>query len=483
MEKGRSASKYEEMTTRPVGLLILKNSGPTIMMMLISSMYNAADTFFVGKLGASATGAVGVAFPLMAIIQAVGFLFGQGAGNFVSRALGARKLDSAEEMAVTGFVSAFVFSAILGIFGIFNLDWLARILGSTGTILENAKSYLFYIMLGAPFLCSSLLLNNLLRYQGNAFYGMIGTVTGAILNICLDPIFIFVFKMGVSGAALATMLSQTVSFFILFFWCRRMEVKLRLRKFTATVANYTMIVKGGMPSLLRQSLTSIAGIVINRAAFPYGDAALASISIVNRIIMLAYSIMLGFGQGFQPVCGFNYGAKLYKRVKDGFWFCIRLSATALFALGILGFIFAPSIISAFLKGDNTVLDIGVFMLRLQCVTLPLNSWVVINNMMNQSMGRALSASIVSSSKQGIFQIPLVLILTPFLGILALQIAYPLADILSALLTTPFHIAAMRSMNEKAESDGALKSAEISQPEAKETEGEIPDSVDINPNEV
>ena len=309
------------MTQTPIPKLICQLAVPTIISMLVTSFYNMADTFFVGKINTSATAAVGVVFPLMAIIQAFGFFCGHGSGNYISRQLGAQNFEDASRMSATGFVTAFVLGlCILGV-GFAFTDPLLYIMGSTETILPYARDYMRIILLGAPYMTASLVLNNQLRFQGSAFYSMIGITFGAVLNVGLDPLFIFVFDMGVAGAAWATILSQFVSFCLLIAGTfRGGNLKLNLRNFSPSLKYYKNIVKGGTPSLCRQGLGSFATICLNLMAGPYGDAAIAAMSIVTRITQFANSIVIGFGQGFQPVCGFNYGAKLYARVREGFWF-------------------------------------------------------------------------------------------------------------------------------------------------------------------
>jgi putative MATE family efflux protein len=440
-----AAAKFEMMITAPIEKLVVKMAMPTIIIMMVSALYNAADTYFVSSLGTSAVAAVGISFSLMAIIQAVGFFFGHGTGNYISRALGAQKMEDAEKMATTGFFTAFVIGIIITILGTCFLMPLAHILGSTDTILPYSQDYLRFNLLGAPFMISSLMLNNLLRYQGNAFFGMIGMVSGAVLNIALDPLLIFGFSLGVKGASIATMVSQTLSCIILFaFGCtRKGNVRIRLSHFSPSVFHYKEMFRGGTPSLLRQGLQSLATVFLNHAAGGYGDAVIAAISIVNRVFLLAGSAIIGFGQGFQPICGFNYGAKRYDRVKKAFWFCIRLSTILLVVLAILCFIFAPSIIALFRKDDSQVISIGSLALRFQCLSFPLVGWILLVSFMLQTIGKAVPASILAFSRQGLFLIPLLFTMVPTLGILGIQLCIPIADFCTFLLTLPLGISALR----------------------------------------
>ncbi len=437
--------KYITMTEAPVKGLIVKLAIPTMISMLVTSFYNMADTFFVGKLGPSATGAVGVVFSVMAIIQAVGFFFGHGSGNYISRALGAHDVSGAESMAATGFFSALIGGTVIMIGGLLFLEPLALALGSSKTILPYAVDYLRWILIGAPYMTASLVLNNQLRFQGNAIYAMIGLVSGAVINIALDPLLIFTFDLGVSGAAIATIVSQLVSFVILFIGIFRSNaIDIRIRNFKPTVDRYKIIINGGSPSLFRQGLNSVATICLNVAARAYGDYAIAGMSIVTRIMQFANSCLIGFGQGFQPVCGFNYGAKKFDRVREGFWFCVKLSTAVLLVLAAACFAFAPAIVSLF-QDDPGVIEVGRIALRLQCITFPLAGWIVMSNMMSQTIGKAIPASFLAMARQGLFFIPAVLILPHFLGILGVELSQAVADAITIAVAIPLQLKIMREM--------------------------------------
>ena len=452
----RQEAKFKKMTETPVGLLICQLAVPCIVSMLITSFYNMADTYFVGMLNSnSATGAVGVVFSMMAIIQAVGFFFGQGSGNYISRQLGAHEIDEAGKMAATGFFFAIIAGAVICVCGLLFLEPLAYLLGSTDTILPYAKSYLRIILIGAPWMTSSIVLNNQLRFQGSAAYGMVGISVGAVLNIALDPVLIFFFDMGIAGAALATIISQFVSFSILLRQCTKGgNISIRLKNFVPSFHYLHLITQGGLPSLGRQGLASVATICLNQAAGPYGDAAIAAMGVVQRITMFGGSAMIGFGQGFQPVCGFNYGAKLYERVLQGFWFCVRVAFVFLLCVSTLGFIFAPQLIAIF-RNDPDVIAFGSVALRFQCVTYPLMSWMVMSNMMTQSMGLMVPATFLAVARQGLFFTPLVLILPQFFGFLGVQITQSVSDLLTFACAVPIQVSVIRSMKRKiAERDAA-----------------------------
>ena len=440
--------KFEMMTEAPIPGLIGRLAVPTIISMLITSFYNMADTFFVGKIGTSATAAVGVVFPVMAIIQALGFFCGHGSGNSISRHLGSKDVQSARELASTGFFLAFALGILLMVLGLIFLDPLSHLLGSTETIFPYTRDYLRFILLGAPYMTAQLVLNNQLRFQGNAFYAMIGITSGGVLNVILDPIFIFVFDLGISGAAIATILSQFVSFCLLLVGLRVSKcIPIHLRNVRLTALRLREIMGGGLPSLFRQGLGSIATTTLNIAANPYGDAAIAAMSVVSRIMMFANSALIGFGQGFQPVCGFNYGADKYDRVKEAFWFCVKVSTAVLLGLAVLGGVLSGHH-HCIVRTDPDVIQIGTTALRFQCVTFALNGWIIMNNMMMQTMGKTVPATILAASRQGLFFIPALLILPQFLGLTGIQCAQAVSDVFTFALTTLLNRKVMRSLNNR-----------------------------------
>jgi putative MATE family efflux protein len=427
--------KIHHMTTAPVEKLVISLGIPSVIIMMVSGIYNMADTYFVSSLGTSAVASVGVVFPLMAIIQALGFFFGQGSGNYISRELGAQHFDRASQMAATGFISALILAAALSITGNFFIEPLCKALGSTATILPYARSYMRFILIGMPWMIGSLVLNNQLRFQGSSFYAMIGMISGAILNILLDPLFIFVFHLGVMGASLATAISQLVGCCVLLVGCsRKGNIHIHPKYFSPSRGCYREIIRGGFPSLLRQGLASAGAVLINHMAGLYGDAAIAAISIVNRVVMFAGAAVMGFGQGFQPVCGFNYGAGRYDRVKKAFWFCVKLSTAMLVAVAAILAVFAPGIIAIFRKDDLDVIAIGTRYLRFHCISVPFIGFIITSNMLMQTTGKAFKASLLALARQGLFLIPFLLIFAPLLGLLGIQLSQPSSDIASFIFT-------------------------------------------------
>ena len=427
----KQQEKFIEMTEKPVDKLILKLAFPTIISMLITTFYNMVDSFFVGKINTSAVGAVGIVFSFMTVIQATGFFFGHGSGNYISFMLGKKENKKASEIAMVGFVFALLGGLLITVLGLLFLEPLAVFLGSTKTILPYTKDYLGVILIGAPYMTASLVLNNQLRFQGNAFYAMIGLTFGAVTNIFLDPLFMFVFRMGIKGAALATIISQLLSFGLLYYGTTKGgNIRLRLVNFKPSLHFGKEIIRGGLPSLMRQALTGISTICLNRYAGLYGDVAIAAISIVQRIIVFSSSAVIGFGQGFQPVCGFNYGAGCYKRVRQAFWFCVKISFVSLTIIGAIALIAAPNLIQLFRANDAKVIEIGTTTLRYCALTLPLTSWVVISNMMMQNLGKVVQASFLAAARQGLVLIPVLAIFTQYWGLQGLMLSQPVADLIT-----------------------------------------------------
>ena len=434
----RSAEQFRKMTETPIPKLILSLAAPTILSMLITSIYNLADTFFVGQISTSASGAVGIVSSLMAILQALGFMLGHGSGSIISRSLGSQNTDAATRFASTSFFTALVFGGIITVAGLLTLPDFMMLLGSTETILPHACAYARYILLAAPIMMSSLVMNNILRYEGKASFAMIGLVTGGLLNIALDPLFIFGLGMGTAGAGLATALSQTISFCILLSMFLRGKTvsQFRITAVTHSPAEFGTILMTGMPSFGRQGLNSIGGMLLNIAARSYGDAAVAGMSIVSRIFMFIISVAIGTGQGFQPVAGYQFGAENKKKLKQAFIFTLWSSIIAAAGIGLAGFLFAPMTMSFFLKEDMAA-QIGIFTFRSQCLILPLIPIGILSNMLFQGIGQQGKAAFLSACRQGIVFLPLIFLLSEWIGLAGVEIAQALSDGLTAIISIPF----------------------------------------------
>ena len=437
MEK-HNQSQYIKMTQTPVLPLITSLSVPTILSMLVTNIYNLADTAFVGQLGTAASGAVGIVFGYMAIIQAAGFMFGQGAGSIMARLLGARRVADAEKTASTAFFCSMISGGLIGLVSLVFLDPVVRVLGSTETIAPYARTYILFIIASAPLMTASFTMNNLLRYDGKASLGMIGLMTGAIMNMAGDPILIFGFRMGIAGAGLSTALSQAVSFCILLsmFLRGKTTVGISWKKADFLPGRIWDICATGFPSMIRQALNALTTIVLNTCAKPYGDVAIAAMSIVSRISFFVFSIALGIGQGYQPVSAFNFGARKYGRLRKAFRVTAILSESVMLAGVVLVLAFSGNLIGTF-RDDPEVIAIGTRALRLHMLGMLALPFGMTVEMTLQSTGSRLAASVLSSMRSGLFFIPLVLILSRLRGLAGIQEAQPLAYLLATLWSLVF----------------------------------------------
>ena len=442
----RSALQFRRMTETPIPQLVLSLAAPTILSMLITSIYNLADTFFVGQISTSASGAVGIVSSLMAILQALGFMLGHGSGSIISRSLGSQNTDAATRFASTSFFTALVFGGIITAAGLLTLPDFMMLLGSTETILPHACAYARYILLAAPIMMSSLVMNNILRYEGKASFAMIGLVTGGLLNIALDPLFIFGLGMGTAGAGLATALSQTISFCILLSMFLRGKTvsQFRLSAVTREARDFGRILLGGAPSFGRQGLNSIGGMLLNLAARSYGDAAVAGMSIVSRIFMFIISVAIGVGQGLQPVASFNYGARKYRRVRQAAIFTIEVAFCMLVVLVGLCWVNGDALIRLF-RDDPAVTAVALPAFHYQCLAMLLQPIIVVANMTFQSVGASGRATFLACCRQGVFFIPLILILPRTHGLFGVEICQPIADVLTFLVSLPFLLAFLQQL--------------------------------------
>ena len=442
----RSALQFRRMTETPIPQLVLSLAAPTILSMLITSIYNLADTFFVGQISTSASGAVGVVSSLMAIIQALGFMLGHGAGTIISRSLGSRDTTAATRFASTSFFTALVFGVVLAVAGLGTLPHFMMLLGSTETILPHACAYARPILIAAPLMISSLVMNNILRYEGKASFAMIGLVTGGVLNIALDPLFMFVFGLGTAGAGIATALSQSISFCILqsMFLRGKTVSQFRLSAVTREARDFGRILLGGAPSFGRQGLNSIGGMLLNLAARSYGDAAVAGMSIVSRIFMFIISVAIGVGQGLQPVASFNYGARKYRRVRQAAIFTIEAAFCMLVVLVGLCWVNGDALIRLF-RDDPAVTAVALPAFHYQCLAVLLHPIIVVANMTFQSVGASGRATFLACCRQGVFFIPLILILPRTHGLFGVEICQPIADVLTFLVSLPFLIAFLQQL--------------------------------------
>ena len=426
------------MLEEPVPRLVLTLAVPTIISMMVTSIYNMADTYFVSQINTSASGAVGIVFSIMAIIQAVGFTIGMGSGSVASRLLGQGLPDRAAVIASSAVVAAVVCGSLLTLAGLGTLEHFVWILGATETIYPYALQYATYILWGAPVMCLAFTLNNLLRWQGKANRSVIGLGIGGVLNILLDPIFIFGLDLGISGAAIATLLSQCVSASILasFFLRGQSEIRVSIRCVSTAPKIYLTIFKSGMPSFFRQGMASVSAMALNFNAGVYGDAAVAAMAIVTKVFNFLLSAVIGFGQGMQPVVGYNYGAKELGRVRQAVSFSLKFCTVILTVAAAVGAVFAPQIVQ-FFRNDPAVVAVGTQAFRFQCISLPLAAVLVFANMLFQSLGKSWRASLLALCRQGMFFIPLVYLLPMHFGLLGLEVTQMCSDLIAFLVSAAF----------------------------------------------
>ena len=445
----KEQQQYRKLVMTPVEQLIPRLAVPTIFSMMITMIYNLVDAYFVGKLGTSASAAIGVVLGVQSIFQAFGFMMGHGAGSQISVRLGEGDRDAADRLFSTAFFHALVISVIVGVLGLIGLEPLMRLMGSTDTILPFSKNYGFYILISGPALVGSCVLNNVMRYEGRAVLAMFGLVTGGVLNMIGDPILMFGLGLGIDGAGLSTAISQYISFGILLYmvFSKRTISRLSLR-YRSNDPDVTLsIMRVGFPSLIRQMLNSLATITLNHCAMPYGDAAIAAMAIVGRIVMFIGSATIGLGQGFQPVSAYNYGARKFKRLRDSFYFTVKAGMAVLGILAIFGFMFPGPVVQLF-RDDPRVVEIGSRALRFQCIAVVMQPFSVTANMMFQSIGRSKEASFMAMLRSGLYYIPSLLILPLFLGLTGIECAQMVSDILTTLTCIPFVVRFMRETPEE-----------------------------------
>ena len=434
---------YDKMTKAPLARLIISLGIPTTISMLVTNIYNMVDTYFVGTLGESQQAATGILFTLQAIIQAIAFMLGQGSGSMVSKALADKDTEEASEYVSTGFFAGAVLGVVLMVSGLIFLTPFMRFLGSTETILPYAKQYGVCVLIMCPIVICSFVLNNNLRYEGKAFYAMIGLVSGGIINIFGDYLLIKVIPLGVLGAGIATAASQFISFLILlYFYIKMAQGKISLRFVSKEIATYLTICRVGFPALIRQGLSSISSGLLNNLTRPYGDAAIAAMSVVNRFTAFVMCVGLGIGQGFQPVAAFNYQAKKYSRVKKGLLVTMGVGFCMICCLAIPGFIFAEQIVYMFQK-SRAVIEIGTLALRCSCVGVTFLALSVPINMLYQSTRQAAMSSFLSLLRSGLTFMPILITTTHLWGLAGIQISQPLADVMTGLISIPFIVAFMR----------------------------------------
>ena len=448
--------KRREMIERPVRPLILSLAAPSIFANVVTTIYNLADTFFVGQMGeTSASAAVGVAFVTSTVIQAMAFYFAQGTGNPMSRYLGAGDTEKASEYVNTGIACTVGFGTLIALVGTLFLDQLCYLGGATPTILPYARTYISIILVGAPFIASGFLMNMQLRFQGEAFYSMLCMVAGAVLNTILTPLLIFPLGMGIAGSAWATVISEAVSFFLLLLQMNKAGitplglryVRLPDREMLRQINN------GGVPSFARQVMLGVATSLLNNAAAPYGDAAIAGIAVVQRITSVGNFFQIGIGQGFQPIVGYNLGAKRYDRIREAYFTAVRASFVSVAAISVVTFIWAPQLVAVF-RDDPAVVDFATLALRLGSVTLPFTGVAMATNFLLQTAGKMWRATLLGACRLGLVLAPVAVVLPSLFGMLGVQMAQPVTDVITTLIAIPLGRGILHELDEMAAAEAA-----------------------------
>lgn len=452
--------KFVEMTTRPVRSLIVALAVPAVISNLVTTIYNLADTFFIGQISTSASGAIGIAYAMMTLIQAIGFFFGQGTGNAISRELGRKHVEEARVIASTGLAATLVAGTFVAVAGNLLIVPLCKLAGATDTILPYAVTYMGLILTGAPWMAASLVLSNQLRFEGSSTIAMVGLVTGSVVNFGLAPLLIFACGMGIAGAGLATIVCQGISFVVLVVANQRLgTVRLSLARVRPSGRFFATVVNGGIPSFFRQVVFAFATICLNTAAAPYGDAAIAAVAIVMRVVSIGNCIQIGLGQGFQPVCGFNYGAAIYRRVRAGYLFSVKAAMAVLAGLCVLAFAFAPQIVG-FFRNDPEVIAIGTATLRFQCFSLPFTGVAMLTNFMLQTTGKVWRATFLGVARLGIFLAPTVIVLSSALGVQGIEMAQTVSDGITLLVAVPMAASLLGELGRLQRQTDATRRADV-----------------------
>lgn len=447
-QDSQAQDNHVKMTETPVPLLILKLSCSTVISMLVGATYNLVDTFFVSKLGSSATAAVGVLFSIMAMIQAVGYTFGMGAGSSISRLLGKKRGDEADQTASCAFAASFIAGLLLMILGLSLLKPLVGFLGATETIRQYAMDYGMFILIAAPIMCGAYVLNNVLRSEGKPVWALIGIAAGGLVNVALDPLLIFTFDLGIRGAGIATLIGQSVGLVVMYvsFLKDKSVVHLKLKACFQKIHIYCEIIKMGLPSFWRQGLVCVAGILLNRRCMQYGDDAMAAISVSNKVFAILFAALVGYGQGFSPVAGYNYGAKKLDRVKSAMRFSAFSATIVMTVFGLLIFLWADDIIRAF-SSEDVVQELGTYALKAHSISLPFLPVCLIAGMLFQAIGDYGKATLLSATRQGIFFLPLIWLLPMFFEVHGIAVTQAASDVLSGVFAVPFFIFASKKMQD------------------------------------
>jgi len=448
---GNNSGKKQMLLEENVRTLIPRMAVPTIVAQMITTIYNLVDTYFVSTLGTSATAAVGVNSSLERLITIIGSLIGAGACSYIARLLGGGKEKEADRVLTTSFLTGVGLGLGIMVIGRILVEPMVYWLGATSDCAVYSMQYANYVLYAGPFMIGSFILNMCLRSEGSATYSMIGMGFGGILNCFLDPLFIYTFGLGVAGAAMATAISKAVSFFILLwpYLRRRTSVTIALDRFRLVAKDVKEVLAIGSSSFFRSALTVAAAIAVNRVAGRYSTAALAGLSVATRVMAFPFALILGFGQGYQPVVSFNWGAGAWKRVRESYVFSVSAALIGAAAVGALLAVPARGAVGLFNKqADAEVLRLGVLSIRLQCLALPIHALGTVVGMFYAGIGKAGAALTINTARQGYCFFPVLFTLPLVMGINGVASAQAAADILSAVVIIPMGIRAVRMIREK-----------------------------------
>ena len=452
------SKKMELLGSASIPKALLAMGIPTMIGMLVNAFYNLVDAYFVGGLGESQMGAISVAYPLGQVVVGLGLLFGNGAASYISRLLGRGDKENADKVASTALYSSISVGAVIIIISMVFLHPILKLLGATNSILPYAATYAGIYIVSCIFNVFNVTMNNIVTSEGAAKTTMCALLTGAVLNIALDPLFIYEFDLGVAGAAIATAISQIVStcVYLAYILRKKSVFHFKIKDCTYTKEIMSEIFKIGIPTLVFQILTSVSISLINNAAGNYGDSAIAGMGVVTRLISMGSLSVFGFIKGFQPIAGYSYGAKKFGRLREAIKTSILWSTVFCVIFGVILALFPTAIVSRFTKGDAEMIRIGAASLRANGISIMLFGFYTVYSSLFLALGKGREGLILGACRQGICFLPIILLLPMVWGLNGILYAQPIADVLSAAITVFMAIPLHKKLNEM-----QRKTAEIS----------------------
>lgn len=428
--------KMELLGSAPIPKALLAMGLPTMIGMMINALYNLVDAYFVGGLGTAQMGAISVAFPLGQVVVGLGLLFGNGAASYISRLLGTGEKETANKVASTALYSSLCVGAVIIICTVIFLNPVLKMLGATESIMPYAVTYTSIYIISSIFNVFNVTMNNIVTSEGAAKTTMFALLTGAALNMILDPVFIYVLDLGVAGAAIATAISQIVStsVYLTYIFRKKSVFNFSIKECCYSKEIVSEVLKIGIPTLVFQLLTSLSIALINMQTKVYGDSVIAAMGVVTRVISMGSLMVFGFIKGFQPIAGFSYGAKKYDRLHEAIKISILWSTIFCIIFGAGAALFSSSIISGFTKGDMEMIHAGQKALRANGLSFLLFGFYTVYSSLFLALGKAKEGFILGACRQGICFVPVVLLLPMAWGIHGILYAQPIADVISAIVT-------------------------------------------------